>query len=99
MLSFIAGALRLLTGRSSSVRAMKEGQEAAGTDASEVGPDVVRMQLPIQVPGLGHVNMYALVDDRGAAIVDPGLPGPFTWRAILDRLGKAGLKVADIHTV
>ena len=78
---------------------MKQEQEAAGTGASEVGPDVVRMQLPIQMPGLGHVNMYALVDERGAAIVDPGLPGPFTWRAILDRLGKAGLKVADVHTV
>ena len=34
------------------------------------------MQLPIWMPGLGHVNMYGLVDDRGLAVVDPGPPGP-----------------------
>ena len=34
------------------------------------------MQLPIRMPGLGHVNMYALLDERGAAVVDPGHAGP-----------------------
>ncbi len=57
------------------------------------------MQLPISMPGLGHVNCYALLDDQGAAVVDPGLPGPSTWRAIKDRLSQAQLKVTDIHTV
>ena len=78
---------------------MKQEQERAGTEATEVAPGVIRMQLPIQMPGLGHVNMYALLDDRGAAIVDTGVPGPLTWRAIEDRLPKAGLKVKDVHTV
>jgi glyoxylase-like metal-dependent hydrolase (beta-lactamase superfamily II) len=77
----------------------KQEQEPAKTDVSEVAPGVLRMQLPIQMPGLGHVNCYALLDDRGAAVVDPGLPGPPTWRALGDRLRKAGLKPKDVHTV
>jgi glyoxylase-like metal-dependent hydrolase (beta-lactamase superfamily II) len=77
----------------------KQEQEPAGTEVTEVGPDVLRMQLPIDMPGLGHVNMYALIDDAGAAIIDPGLPGPATWKAIESRLGAAGLKVRNVHTV
>jgi glyoxylase-like metal-dependent hydrolase (beta-lactamase superfamily II) len=57
------------------------------------------MQLPISMPGLGHVNAYALVDDRGAAIVDPGMPGPGTWTALTRRLRSAGLSPTDVHTV
>jgi glyoxylase-like metal-dependent hydrolase (beta-lactamase superfamily II) len=43
--------------------------------------------------------MYALLDRNGAAVIDPGLPGSFTWRAIIDRLKQADLKPKDIHTV
>jgi glyoxylase-like metal-dependent hydrolase (beta-lactamase superfamily II) len=57
------------------------------------------MQLPISMPGLGHVNCYALVDDRGVALVDPGLPGPECWRALTARLAAVDLKLADVHTV
>ena len=57
------------------------------------------MQLPISIPGLGHVNMYALIDDDGAALIDPGLPGTATWDAILHRLKQAGLEPRHIHTV
>ena len=34
------------------------------------------MQLPITMPGLGHVNCYALEDERGVAVVDPGSARP-----------------------
>jgi glyoxylase-like metal-dependent hydrolase (beta-lactamase superfamily II) len=78
---------------------MKQEQEPAGTEVTQVGPDVLRMQLPIQLPGLGHVNAYALLDSAGAAIVDPGLPGPATWKALKSRLKQAGLRVRDVHTV
>ena len=79
--------------------AHRQEQETAATEVIEVAPDVLRMQLPIRMPGLGHVNMYALIDKNGAAVIDPGLPGPFTWAAIQDRLRQAGLKPRDIHTV
>ena len=78
---------------------MKQEQEDAAGGATEVAPGVLRMQLPIQMPGLGHVNMYALLDDRGAAIVDPGLPGPKSWKAVLDRLAAAEIPVPRVHTV
>jgi glyoxylase-like metal-dependent hydrolase (beta-lactamase superfamily II) len=66
---------------------------------TEVAPGVIRMQLPIWMPGLGHVNMYGLLDDRGLAVVDPGLPGPKSWKALKQRLTTAGFKLSDIHTV
>jgi glyoxylase-like metal-dependent hydrolase (beta-lactamase superfamily II) len=55
--------------------------------------------LPISMPGLGHVNCYALVDDEGAALVDPGLPGSPTWKALQDRLKQAGLRSKHVHTI
>src|SRR5207248_10151124 len=57
------------------------------------------MLLPIWMPGLGHVNTYGLVDERGLAVVDPGLPGPQSWKALKTRLKAAGFKLRDIHTV
>ena len=77
----------------------RQEQESAKREISEVAQNVLRMQLPIRMPGLGHVNMYALIDERGAAVVDPGLPGPDTWFAIKDRLKQAGLAPKHVHTV
>src|SRR4051794_15957963 len=79
--------------------ALKQEQEAAQTTVTEVAKDVLRMQLPIQMPGLGHVNMYCLLDERGAAVIDPGLPEEASWAAITDRLRQADLKTKDVHTV
>lgn len=80
-------------------RRPKQEQEPASEEVTEVAPGVLRMQLPIWMPGLGHVNMYGLVDDRGLAVVDPGLPGPQSWRALKQRLKSAGYRLRDIHTV
>jgi glyoxylase-like metal-dependent hydrolase (beta-lactamase superfamily II) len=77
----------------------KQEQDAASEEVTEVAPGIIRMQLPIWMPGLGHVNTYGLLDDRGLAVVDPGLPGPKSWRALKSRLKTAGFKVSDIHTV
>ncbi len=79
--------------------ARRQEQEPARQDVTEVAPGVLRMELPIRMPGLGHVNCYAIVDREGAAVVDPGLPGPGTWRAIQDRLRRADLAVRHVHTV
>jgi len=79
--------------------ARRQEQEPARSEVVEVAPDVLRMELPIHLPGLGHVNCYAILDDKGAAVVDPGLPGPGTWRAIQDRLRRADLEVRHVHTV
>jgi hypothetical protein len=51
--------------------ARKQEQEPARREITEVAPNVLRMELPIRMPGLGHVNCYALLDDNGAAVVDP----------------------------
>jgi glyoxylase-like metal-dependent hydrolase (beta-lactamase superfamily II) len=79
--------------------AQRQEQEDAQTAVSEVAPNILRMQLPISMPGLGHVNCYALIDDEGAALVDPGLPGSSTWKALQDRLKQAGLRSKHVHTI
>ena len=80
-------------------RPPKQEQEEASTDVTEVAPGVLRTQLPIAMPGLGHVNCYLMEDARGVAVVDPGLPGPEPWNDLVDRLGRAGFSVTDVHTV
>ncbi len=79
--------------------AMRQEREPASTEVTEVAPDILRLQLPINMPGLGHVNTYALCDDRGVAVVDPGLPGKASWMALEQRLRDAGYSVGDVHTV
>lgn len=64
-----------------------------------MAPGVRRVQLPVRLPGLGHVNCYVLDDDRGAAVVDPGLPGPAAWRALTKALRRADVPLRRVHTV
>jgi len=80
-------------------RPRRQEQEPASTEIAEMAPGVLRAQLPISLPGLGHVNCYLLEDERGVAVVDPGLPGPQSWRALVARLKSAGYKPQDVHTV
>lgn len=82
-----------------NARPPKQEQETASDEVTEVAPGVLRTQLPISMPGLGHVNCYVIEDDRGIAVVDPGLPGDDAWNDLVDRLGRAGYAVADVHTV
>lgn len=85
--------------RLGTARPPKQEQEPASTEVTEVAPGILRMQLPIWMPGLGHVNMYVLPDARGITVVDPGMPGPASWKAMKARLASAGYRVRDIHTV
>lgn len=76
----------------------KQEQEPATDEITELAPGVLRTQLPVELPGLGHVNCYLLEDERGVALVDPGLPGPASWTALLDRLKRAGFELRHVHT-
>lgn len=78
---------------------MKEEAAPPSPDPKEVAPGVIRVQLPINFTGLGHTNMYVLEDDRGAAVLDTGLPGRSAWSAIRRGLGAAGVPIARIHTI
>ena len=79
--------------------AKRQEQEDAREEITELAPNVLRMELPIRMPGLGHVNCYGLLDDDGVALVDPGLPGPASYAALKQRLKQAGLSVKHVHTV
>jgi glyoxylase-like metal-dependent hydrolase (beta-lactamase superfamily II) len=78
---------------------VRQEREPAGDDVREVSPGILRLQLPIDMPGLGHVNCYAIADRRGYAVIDPGLPGRKSWRALRRRLRSAGIRIGDIHTI
>lgn len=77
---------------------MRQEAELATDEVNEIAPNVLRSQLPISMQGLGHVNMYILLDEKGAAVVDPGLPGEESWNALLVRLQKAGVPLKRVHT-
>lgn len=79
--------------------AQRQEKEEATEEITEVAPGVLRLQLPIDFTGLGHVNCYALEDERGFALVDPGMPGPTSWQALLGRLALAEIPLARVHTV
>ena len=78
---------------------IKQEQREAQTAVERVAEGVLRMQLPIAIPGLRHVNMYCFPDDRGATVIDPGLPDEANWIAVQDRLKQAGFEVRHVHTV
>jgi glyoxylase-like metal-dependent hydrolase (beta-lactamase superfamily II) len=79
--------------------AVRQEAEQATAEIDEVGPGILRMQLPLRMPGLGHVNCYALEDEKGFAIVDPGMPGPQAWKLLLERFQLAGFSLKHVHTV
>jgi len=66
--------------------------------AEEVAPGILRIMLPIDLPGLGHVNCYALEDAEGIALIDPGLADGVSHRVLAERLADAGLDITRVHT-
>lgn len=78
---------------------MREEKRPASDEIEELAPGVRRLQLPIDLPGLGHVNCYILEDRRGVAVVDPGLPGPKAWRALRAGLARADVDPRHVHTI
>lgn len=77
----------------------RQEQESASDEVFEVASNVLRLQLPVDIPGVGHVNCYALCDSDGVVLVDPGLPGDLSWSALLARLDSAGIPLKRIHGV
>ena len=80
-------------------RPPKSEQLQATDEIVEVAPGVLRTQLPANITGLGHVNMYVMEDERGVAVVDPGLPDKESWLAVRERLGRIGVPLKRVHTV
>ncbi len=78
---------------------IREEQRPAKEGIDEVAPGILRLQLPISFPGLGHVNCYIMEDARGIALVDPGLPGIRTWRQLKKSLKSIGIPITRVHTV
>ena len=77
----------------------RQEREPASTDVVEVRPGIFRLQLPITLPGLGHVNCYALPDARGITLIDPGLPDPGSHAELCDRLARIDATPDRVHTV
>jgi glyoxylase-like metal-dependent hydrolase (beta-lactamase superfamily II) len=78
---------------------VREERQPPREGAEEVAPGILRLQLPISLPGLGHVNCYAMEDARGITLVDPGLPGPKTWRELHRIMKAGGLAIERVHSV
>ena len=81
-----------------SPRPIRQEQEPASTEVIEIAKGIYRLQLPVSMPGLGHVNCYALEDKNGFSLVDPGLPGKDSWNSLEKRLNDLGTGFKHIHT-
>ena len=82
-----------------AARPLKQEQEEATEEITEVARGILRLQLPTNFTGLGHVNTYAIEDSRGFTLVDPGLPSDESWEALVARLRSASIPLARVHTV
>ena len=80
------------------VRVPRQEQEDASEEITEVARGILRLQLPTDFTGLGHVNTYAIEDSRGFTLVDPGLPSDASWEALQQRLRAAGIPLSRVHT-
>jgi glyoxylase-like metal-dependent hydrolase (beta-lactamase superfamily II) len=80
-------------------RPLRQEQEDASDEVTEVAPGILRLQLPIHFTGLGHVNCYALEDHDGVTLVDPGLPGEASWNALMARLDDASIPLRHVKGV
>jgi glyoxylase-like metal-dependent hydrolase (beta-lactamase superfamily II) len=80
-------------------RIPKQEQEDASPEIIEVVPGILRLQLPIDFTGLGHVNTYALEDEKGFTLIDPGLPGEASWNALRSRMDAAGIPLNRVHSI
>lgn len=78
---------------------LRQEKQPASEIVAEVAPGVLRMQLSIELPGLAHINCYAIEDGNGFALVDPGLPGKPSWKSLMARLKSAGIPKERIHTI
>jgi glyoxylase-like metal-dependent hydrolase (beta-lactamase superfamily II) len=81
------------------MQTMREERRPPEAEVREVATGVVRIQLPMNMPGLGHVNCYAIEDADGVALIDPGVPSARSWQALNRRLAEAGLPIGRVHTV
>ncbi|MDG1988806.1 MAG: MBL fold metallo-hydrolase [Acidimicrobiales bacterium] len=79
-------------------RPVRQEQEPASTEVTELASGLYRLQLPISMPGLGHVNCYALEDTDGFTLVDPGLPSLESWNALGHLLAQLGTDHSRVHT-
>ncbi|MFM1791390.1 MAG: hypothetical protein RLZZ526_1717 [Actinomycetota bacterium] len=84
---------------SETPRPVKSEQLQATDEITEVAPGIFRTQLPANITGLGHVNMYVMEDERGVAVVDPGMPTKESWTAVNERLRQMGIPIRRVHSV
>lgn len=61
-----------------------------------VAPGLHRIPLPLPDDGLRAVNSYAIEDDGGLVLVDPGQYGPDTSTALATGLATLGLRLEDV---
>ncbi len=77
----------------------KQEQEPASEEIFEIAPNILRLQLPISMPGLGHVNTYCIISNDRVVLVDPGLPSKASYKALRSRLKQAGLSLEKVRGV
>ena len=77
----------------------RQEQQPALPGVDEVADGILRLQLPISMPGLGHVNCYVVPDGEGCAVIDPGMPGTDAYATVVAKLAESGFEPRHVHTI
>jgi len=66
-----------------------------------IGIDVMIARLKVDIPikALGHVNSYAIIDDEGFLLVDPGMYWADGFRSLAAELRRAGLSLRGLRAI
>lgn len=88
-----------MTDETQTARPPKTEAQDPIDEAVEVAPGILRIMLPMDAPGLKHVNCYALEDDDGVALIDPGVADGVSHEVLATRLNEVGIDIDRVHTV
>jgi glyoxylase-like metal-dependent hydrolase (beta-lactamase superfamily II) len=82
-----------------STAPIRQERQPPRTVVEELAPGVLRAQLEIQLPGLGHINTYLIEGPDGFDVIDPGLPGQASWDSLVERFGQGGVPIKRVRHI
>ena len=68
-------------------------------DADDLPPHVVRIPLPLPLPDLQVVNVYAILGDDGVTLVDSGWADEPSETVIVEALDRLGFTPGDVRRI
>jgi len=69
------------------------------TEVEQLGARVFRIPLPLPLEDLGTVNAYAVLDEGGVVLIDPGWASPENEKVLTSGLTELGASPLDVRQI